>query len=104
METDKEITEDRNVEISKNEIEEWEKMGIDLESVCQNFNLNFKKNENLNTENTKSVDERISELSHLLKQLYDYQEIRKNRNYYQTEISVEEKELGNYIIFLYMIL
>ncbi|ORX53422.1 hypothetical protein BCR36DRAFT_349382 [Piromyces finnis] len=97
MEIHKEINEhDRNIEISETEMKELETLGIDLENICHNFNLNFKKN-NTNSENSKTINEKISEMSNLLKQLYEYQENRKDRNYYQTEISEEEKELASKI-------
>jgi len=69
-------------------------MGIDIESICQNLNINYKNNNENKFENIKSYDERISEISQLLKQLYVIQEERKKRTYYQTEISVDEKELA----------
>jgi len=91
---------DEYIEINNNEIKDWEKMGIDVESICQNLNINYKKNNENSYENVKSYDERISEISQLLKQLYEIQEERKKRNYYQTEISVDEKELGLFLIYI----
>ena len=97
-------TKDEYIEINNNEKEDWEKMGIDLESICQNLNINYKSNNENKFDNIKSYDERISEISQLLKQLYEIQEERKKRNYYQTEVSVDEKELGLFLLFFILLL
>lgn len=89
---------EQNIEINNKEIEEWEKMGINLESICQNFKINYKKNNGTTGSNdNKNINEKIADISQLLKQLYECQENRKNRDFYQSEISVDEKELGLYI-------
>ncbi|ORX78710.1 hypothetical protein BCR32DRAFT_269921, partial [Anaeromyces robustus] len=92
--SDSSLEKDKTLEINENETEDWEKMGINLENVCQNFNISYIKKDELNSKDNRSLDEKIAEISQLLKQLFEYQENRKNRSYYQTEISVDEQELA----------